>query len=96
MDWISVFSFFESSDKKGETYNVGTYHLPSVAHDARMDLTLKNISKFLFCSTKIVTWQVISFHLYALRAISIKFLNVISMLCKTESGHENYRHDHTR
>ena len=47
MDWISVFSFFESSDKKGETYNVGTYHLPTAAHDTRGDKTLKNI-----------TWQI--------------------------------------
>lgn len=41
MDWISVFSFFESSDKKGETYNVGTYHLSTAAHDVRGDKTLK-------------------------------------------------------
>ena len=48
MDWISVFSFFESSDKKGETY-LGTYHLPTAAHDARGDkpLNIKNI-----------TWQI--------------------------------------
>ena len=48
MDWISVFSFFESSDKKGETY-LGTYHLPTAAHDARGDKTL---------SIKNITWQI--------------------------------------
>ena len=34
--------------------------------------------------------------LYAVRVTSIKFLLVISMLSKKESGHENYGHDHTR
>ena len=48
MDWISVFSLFESSDKKGETY-LGTYHLPTAAHDARADKTLK---------IKNITWQI--------------------------------------
>ena len=48
MDWISVFSFFESSDKKGETY-LGTYHLPTAAHDTRGDKTL---------NIKNITWQI--------------------------------------
>jgi len=46
VDWISVFSFFESSDKKRETDNVSTYR-PTAAHDARVGKTLKNI-----------TWQI--------------------------------------